>query len=369
MSEFFAIDALSPAFDRTMKFFSGPNLLIKWLKFGFIVFVFMILSGQGSGSGGNFSSSDMNGFSNLFSSLIPTIGSEIILIVIVGAFLILLTIGIIALLLKNTAFFSILESLKSDDVRIIEYAMKNFLKGVYFSLLEIAAFILMLPLMIIVGVTAMAIIFAFINVFISLLGSSATLASTFTDPNLSGILTTLSDPIVLLVLVLLSIISIIIIMVVGYLLHQFVKYLMFIEGLGPIGALRKSVSLILGNLLEIIILMLIQVVFVIALTIVGFVIGLLLIIPLLIGFFIFVAVFAIAYSASPILGILVGIIGFILFLVLLYIVITIFSPLYAFFFNYNMVFLEMLLGKGKGIKGVNATNSVNARKRMSSPTA
>ncbi len=361
MSEFFAIDALSPAFDRTMKFFSGPNLLIKWLKFGFIVFVFMILSGQG---GMDFGSPDMNGVANMA----PTIGQDIILIVII-ALIALVVLAIIALFLKNTAFFSILESLKSNDVRIIEYAMKNFLKGVYFSLLEIVAFIVMLPLMIIIGVTMLAIVFVFIDMFIAFLGSSATIASTIQDPAFSGILATLTDPIVLLVLVLLSIISIIILMVVGYIMHQFVKYLMFIEGLGLISALGKSVSLIIGNLLQIVILIIIQVAFVILVGGVWFLMGLVLIIPLIIGGLLFAVLVGIAAVISPLLGILVGIIGIILFLVLLYIVITIFSPIYAFFFNYDMIFLEMLLGKGKAIKGVNATKSVNVQKRMSSPTA
>jgi len=346
MSEFYAIEAIGVAFNRTKNFFKQPNLMKKWIKFGFILFIFAMFGGGGGGGGGS-SYSDGAG-SGGFPTFTPEEMTFIIAAVLVLV-VIVLVLGFIFSIIKNTFFFSMLDSLKAGDVRIREFVSKNFSKGLNLTILE------MVFLIIFVILTALFL--------------------------LPGIL--LGNFLLLMILILPLLLIGFVLFLIAYVISQFTRYLMFVEGLNAFPAFKKSLTLVRNNLTQVVVLILMQIILGLGLGL--FQLALWLLLFIILGLIALVVVgipaaiiFAIIWTVTAgalsvpiiILLIIIGVILLILtIIVIVYIITTILAPIDAFFLNYDLAFIELILGKGKAIKEVKPTKSVNVKKRISSETA
>ena len=186
-----ALDVIQPAIDNTVAFFSGPGLFKKWVKIGVLAFIFSILSGGGGGGGQGFSSgfNDSSGpgsgteFGQALADIsagIAAIPQETVNLIIVGIMVgvvVLFVLGIVLTLLKNMCFFAILESISTNKVEIIPYLGKFFGKALSLTILEIVLGLLSLPFVLALLLAGISILFAFLGVNLTILGSLAGIAS------------------------------------------------------------------------------------------------------------------------------------------------------------------------------------------------
>ncbi len=384
-----AIDLIQPTIDQTKSFFSGPGLMTKWIKIGFLIFVFSMLSG-GGGSNFNFNSfnnlgdamrweeMETPGFENIKTSIDETIagvplgtidkinfsnfvgddketkmlGSEDIdtslkanieeaianipqetvdgaILIIIVAVIVLFLIGIVLTMIKNIVFFTILEGITTNRVKVLGYVGKFYDKAVSLTILEIIMGLISLPFGLILAFVGISLFMTLTGFDLSILGPFAGLASNI--PALIGLAG-------------LSIIVFIIMGLVGFVLGQFGVYWMYLSKMSAWDSLKKSVSLVTGNLGQVAILIIMQVVLGLVVGIIALIAVLIMLIPFaivgIIGALILIPLAAGGNAAVLIIAIGLLIIGIFIFSLIAAIVL---APLSVFFFYYNLNFLKKIL--------------------------
>ncbi len=336
-----AIDLIQPAIDKTLAFFKGPGLFWKWVKIGVLVFIYSMLSGGGSSFNfnlGNFNSGDSagvkEGLSNAFSEFsawfasIPAQTMDMIIIWIMVGIVILFMVGVLFTLLKNMAFFAILESISTDKVKIIPYMKQFYKKAFSLTFVEIVFGLIHLPFVLILLLAIASFFSAIFGFSLSLLGP------------LEGIA---SNALLMIPLVLISLIALFVLAIAGYILGQFAAYWMYISEKSAWQAFKESISLARQNLMQVIVLLLMQLVLGIAAAIICLLAVILIIIPFaIIGIILAIIIVPMATvsTAALVAGILMLIIGILIFS---FVTTIILAPIQAFFFNYNLMFLKKLL--------------------------
>ncbi|MCH7902346.1 hypothetical protein IIC68_01180 [archaeon] len=154
----------------------------------------------------------------------------------------------------------------------------------------------------------------------------------------------INDSGTLLVFGVIGFIGVIIFGIIGYFLDQFGVYLMYKKNIGSFTALREGISLGLGNFVELLVLIIIQIVLGIVIGIIVFVIGLIFVIPVIIIGLLFAGL-AILALQNIILLFILGVFGVIFLLLVMYATTFALTPVYVFIFRYNMNVLEGFLNK------------------------
>ncbi|MFH1391423.1 MAG: hypothetical protein ABIH20_03885 [Candidatus Diapherotrites archaeon] len=333
---FHAIDLISPAIEKTKAFFTGPDLRTKWIKIGILVFIFTILSGGGGGSGGNFGSpGDSTEFNEVgpqiqsaIDSITPETWSLIITVAIVG-FILLFLLGILLNQIKNITFFAILESLKTNKVLIVPYWKKFWGKAISLTIFNTIIGVLSIPLI-------FGLLFVVFAGFALLFGI---------DISVFGPLKSLVTIPALLIIGLIVFIGMIVFSLIGFLLTQFAMYWMHISEMKAFEAFKKSYHLAVKNLMEVVVLIVMKTILGIAIGIISIIGVIIILIPfaiIAIVLGVLLVPFIIASPALLILSILILIIGLLIFALIATIIL---APLTIFEFNYNLMFLDKLLGK------------------------
>jgi len=333
-----AFDIINPAIKKTKVFFSGPGLKEKWIKIGILVFVFSLLSGGGGGgsSGGNFSSPEETiAFSevgsvieNAIRSISPETWLLIYTIIIVG-FIVLFLLSIILIQIKNITFFSILESIETNNVMILPYWRKFWGKSISLTFLEVILGLLMLPLV--------------LGLFILIIGSLILIFGI--DTSLLGPLAPLASLPVLIFIGIFTLIGMIIFGIIRFVLTQFAIYWMYISDMGAFEALKKSFSLIFQNLTQVIILIIAKIILGIAIAIISLAAMLIVLIPsAMIGIIVLIALTPLIAISAPL--VIFSIITLIFVIIVFVIIMSILlAPLTVFVFYYDLMFLKKLLGE------------------------
>ncbi len=337
-----AIDAIQPGIDKTLAFFTGPNLFWKCVKIGLLLFVFSILSGGGGTSPSNFTlpadsgggesiEQALSGLSAWFASL-PLQTVNLFIILAMAGIVVLFVIGIILTLLKNMCFFAVLESASTNRVKIIPYLKKFYRKALSLTILEVVLGLIGLPFVLVLLLAGISFLLFILGVDIGVLGPLAGLASNF---------------LLMVVLVLISFIALIVLAIAGYILGQFAAYWMYLSRMKAWEAFKKSVSLVRRNLAQIAVLIVMQIILGIAAAIISIVALILVAIPfIIVGILLGIALIPMIVLSPAVLipAILLLIVGI---FVLVLVASIILAPVNLFFFNYNLLFLKKLLPKRK----------------------
>jgi len=267
-----AIDAIHPGFDKTLAFFSGPNLFWKWVKIGILVFIFSMLSGGGGGSPNlnlpaneGFASAD-EAFSAMSAWLasIPQQTINLIMVWAVVAIVLLFIIGVLLTLLKNMCFFAILESASTNKVKIIAYLKKFYRKAVSLTLFEVVLGLISLPFMLILLLAGISFLLAITGIGTAVLGPLSGITSNF--PLMAA-------------LALASLLALLVLGIAGFILGQFAAYWMYLTNMGSREAFGKSLALVKSNIGQVILLIVMQMVLGIVAAIISIVALLLIAIP------------------------------------------------------------------------------------------
>ncbi len=331
---FYSIDIVQSCIDKTKKFFSGPDLKSKWLKIGILVFIYSILSGGGGGgsgfSSGSESGSGVGNIENQIQNLINSITPEMWTMIFIGGalvFLFLVILGIILTLIRNMTFFSILESIETNSIGILSYFKKFYSKAISLTIFELIVGLLMIPLML--GFTTLVIggIFLGFGFDASILGPIAFIVS-------------------LPLLIILGLFVFVLAFVFGiitFIINQFARYWMYKKEMSAFEAFKKSFSLALSNVIEIIVMIIVKAVLGVGSLIITIIVAIGIGIPFAIIGAIFAVIAIIFIAGAPILlvpAILLAIIGLFLYVLVLTIAL---APIQVFFFYYDLAFLEKLL--------------------------
>ncbi|MFH1240388.1 MAG: hypothetical protein V1672_04165 [Candidatus Diapherotrites archaeon] len=372
----YAFDVIEPAIDKTKAFFTGPDARSKWIKIGILMFIFTLLSAGGSGVGNfsNLNTSDSDSFANAiktigqgstsestnaiigsaselpelpnmtgFASLMPSLTPDLINTIIIVAIILLIVlfiIGILLTILKNMAFFAIIESTETNEVHIREYMKKFWSKAISVTKFEIVVGVISLICIVILLLALLMLVASF---FTGLIGSASNL--------FSGIA---AFGIILIPLAILALLVMIVLIIVGYIFGQFAMYWMYFSEMKAFEAFKKSISLVKNNIAQVIVLLLVQ----FGLGIIAAIIGLVALFVVAIPFVIVAVIVAIilimivSASASLLLamiaiGVLLLIIGLMFYVLCLNIAL---APVKLFFFNYNILFLQALLKQNQTTK-------------------
>jgi len=179
-----AIDIIQPSIDKTMGFFKGPNLFWRWVKLGFLLFLFSLLSG-GGGNSSNFDSGigDSAQVEEAFSQVSVWVSSltpqDVNNIIIAATFLffLMIVIGILLTILKNMCFFAILESASTNKVEIRKCLRKFYGKAVSLTFLEVVFDLAALPFVLILVLAGVSFMLFVLGISGAVLGPLAALAS------------------------------------------------------------------------------------------------------------------------------------------------------------------------------------------------
>lgn len=180
--DWYVVDVIDKAFDRTRKCLLEPFDFWKWAKLAIII---MLIGGAGSsfnGGGNNYSASDsdVQKMTDIFDNKLgdmspPDLSSNIALI---GAAIVLLILFILFLAyVSNVMEFVFVESLVKNDVRFWEYSRRFLGSGFYLFILRFIVTLIILIPIIILGIVAflssatisMAAIIPFILIMIPLI--------------------------------------------------------------------------------------------------------------------------------------------------------------------------------------------------------
>jgi len=334
-----AVDLIDPAIKETRRFFSGPGLFTKWVKFGILVFIFSMLSG----SGGNFNPdftmpSDFDGspevsasVAEAFSGLALAVNQNLdfILMAVIVGIVVLVVIAVILTILKNMCFFAILECASTNKVNIIAYLRKSYGKAVSLTLVEVVFSLISLPFLAILILAGLSFFFFLLGVDASVLGPFAGLASNY---------------VLMTLLVILSLIALIVLSIAGFVLGQFAAYWMHLSKMGAWQAFKKSLALVRGNLGQVLLLVLMQIVLGIVAAIIGILVLIIVAIP-----FVLIAILA-ALALAPMLLQSPAVLLFAILLLILgifafaFVTSIILAPITLFFVNYSLMFLKKLKG-------------------------
>ena len=353
MGNYFAIDSIEPAMNRTRAFFSGNGLLRKWAKLAALILVFSLLTG---GMGGFNSSYEfpadtesastakaqemITGFINWISSIDIVVLAGII----IAAILLLTILGAIFSTIKYTAQLSILEGITTNEVKILGYAGKFLGRGFSLAMLDLLLGLITMP---------------FSLLFIS--GIIGIIMLVFSGiPAFSGIVNiipfhdTLTNPVFILAALAIGIPGVLFFALVHYIKGQFGVYLMYTKNIGSAWqAFRNAVSISMKNKMQIVVLLLAQIFLAIALGIVAFIIALIIAIPFAIVFIILGILLAALGMASGLSMAAISIPLIVLLplaIIAVYVISFALAPIHVFFFYYNLGVLEKFVA-GAGLKG------------------
>lgn len=338
MANYFAIDAIYEAFNKTKAFFKGDGLLKKWLKLALLVWVVNLLSG-GGGGGGNISRRLDKEELPQISQLLSQIDWGFVILVVLIILVIIFIISILLSILRNACFFSILESISLNAVSIRAYLRKFLGLAVSLTILEIIFCILSLPIFL----CWLIVIFGVIIMFFPIAGDFLITASSSNSFVVSTI-QFVANPIVVGIAFIIGIIGAILFTIIYYVLGQFGAYIMYKENKKAWESFKKALMLVRQNLIQVGVLILVQIGFTALLIGLGIIIFLILIIPTIIYIIVIVGLIAGAAMISPFLIIPIILLALVVTLILSYIGTAFFLPIDVFFYYFNLTFIEKMLG-------------------------
>ena len=352
MGSYFAIDALEPAMAKTRQFFSGKGYIRKWAKLTVLVIVFSLFAGGGANF--NFSSFDDSNsmqarqFVDIvkgFFAWLAGIDFTTIVPAVAALFAFMLVLGFILSIIKYTAFFSILQGVTTNDVRILGHSRTFMGRSVSLSLFDVVLGLIQMPFGILLLAAAIGIMLIFM--------SGIPVFSELVD--VVPFSSTIMNPVFIFVALIIGIPAILVFALIHYIKSQFGAYLMFTKNVqGALEAFKQGLKIVKKNKAQTLVLMLTQLVLGIILGIISFIIALIIAIPVVIIVVIGAIVLAAVGVSSPELltpVIIVGALILIPVIVLgIYAVAFATTPITVFFFYYNLDVLARFLGAGSGNK-------------------
>lgn len=342
MSKYYAVDSIREAIDETIAFFKGPGLLKKWLKIAILLTIINLLSGGGANFKVELPCKDCEAVDlSAITTQIASIPSETILIIGLIIVLALFIIGFILTLIKNMCFFSVLESISINNVRIIPYLKKFFSLAFSLALFEIILGIIFIPVTIawlIVIAGLLILIFSRFMPITAILGNS---------PLVQQAVAFVTNPVILIVAASIALIGTVILLIIYYIKDQFAVYLMYRENRKAWPSFLKGFALVKRNLMQVFVLILIQIVLVIVAVMIGLIVGLIIAIPIILIVISSAIISVILIGISALFIIPIILIAIIAGLIVVYVLNVILAPVGVFFYYFNLAVLGKFLAGAK----------------------